>query len=228
MIAILLAAAVASTTGYTEVQRLDLTRDLHTKTPWFMSVVQPSGDGAETGGRAARICLTGGKAQTAQCEDIVANGYAFQTVDGAAIQPLSAKINVTAVIVHARFSGDSHWLRRTMIFIYNGTGLADGVSQTAAFERGELGEERLFNRGPLDRLYVVADARIEGEETRWSDHRYTISAYRLNAYGGYDQILQYVTARPYPSERRDPGFVVDHELPGLKRLLASTYPKGLP
>jgi hypothetical protein len=229
VIAVLLAAATAAVpTDYKEVQQLDLGAALHTKTMWSMQVLQPLGDDAEIGHRPARICLTGGKAQVTRCQDIVADGYVFQTIDGAAIEPLSAKAGVKAVIVHAHFSGGAHALKRTLVFAYNGAGLADDVSQTAAFEHGDLGEERPLNTGPLDGLYVVANARIRGQETYWDDHRYSITAYRLTPYGGYDQVLQYVTAHPYPSEREAPGFVVDHELPRLKRLLASTYPKGLP
>ncbi len=229
MITLLLAAAAAAApAGYNEVQPLDLTQALHTKTPWSASLLQPADDPDGTGQRAARVCLTGGRDQKTACTDLMANAYVLQTIDDAEVETLSARTGRSALVVRAHFSGGSHELRQTMAFTYNGAGLADDVSQTAAFDRGDLGEERLFAQGPLDGLYVVADARIRGQETRWDDHRYSISVYRLTPYGGYDQVLQYVTAPSYPSEREDPRFVIDHELPRLKGLLAATYPKGLP
>jgi hypothetical protein len=219
----------ASPAGYQEVQRLDLTVPFHTKTPWFVQLMQPIGRDAETGDRPARICFTGGKDAATHCEDIKAEGYGFQTVKSAAVTPLSAKARLSGLEVKAEFSGGSHILSRTDVWTYNGAGLADDFEPTSGFSRSDLGEEERFASGPMDGYYIVADFLSGAGETRWSDHRYSLEVYRLRPdYGGYNQVLQYLSPGTYRSERDRPHEVIDQELPRVRKLLETVYPKGVP
>ena len=236
MIPVMIAAAALATAtpphGYTEVKRLDLSRAFHTKTSWTMKVYQPTDPDAETGDKPVQVCLTGGRDGRTNCEKIEARGYVFQTLVSAAVEPLSASAGVDGVVVRAAFSGGAHTLTRTAIWTYNGSGLADGFLQTSAFDLSDLGEEQRFASGPLDGFYMRADSvDTYAGETYWSDHRFSISVYRLDpSYGGsgYLQVLQYVSASRYPAERDDAHYVVERELPRVRALLHTIYPDGPP
>ena len=76
MIPVMIAAAALETATpahcYTEVNRLDLSRAFHTKTPWPMKVYQPTGPDADIGDKPVQVCLTGGRDGRTNCEKIEA------------------------------------------------------------------------------------------------------------------------------------------------------------
>jgi hypothetical protein len=226
MIAMLAAAAVfAAPAGFEAVQQLDLTAAFRTRTPWTMTLLQPTGANAEIG-KAAKVCLTGGPETATRCEDLVADGYAFQTIRGAAVEPLSAKAALKGVSVKAEFSGGGRVLRRTDVWTYRAA--SDDFERTSGFSRSGLGDEERFASGALDGLYIVADVLMGAGETRWSGHRYSVEIYKLDPrFGGYVQVFQYLSPSAYPSERRGPHEVIDGELPRARKLLAAAYPNGL-
>jgi hypothetical protein len=225
MLAILAAAAFAAPPGYEAVRQLDLSAPFQTRTPWTMRLLQPLGADAEIGPKPAKVCLTGGVDGATHCEDIVAEGYSFQSIKGAAVEPLSAKAHLLGVAVKAEFSGGAHVLRRTDVWTYNAG--ADSFLRTSGFSRSDLGDEERFASGPMDGFYVVADFLLSGDETRWSDHRYSVEIYKLDPrFGGYIQVLQYLSPGRYRSERDAPHEVIDGELSRARRMLAAVYPKG--
>ena len=227
MIAIPAATAFAPPPGYGEVRQLDLTAPFHTRTPWTMRLLQPIGADAETGPKPAKVCLTGGVDAATHCEDIVADGYNFQSIKGAAVEPMSAKAHILGVAVKAEFGGVAHVLRRTEVWTYNA--VTDDFERTSGFSRSDLGDEERFASGPMDGFYMVADFLLSGDETRWSDHRYSVEIYRLDPrFGGYIQVLQYLSPGTYRSERGGPHEVIDGELARARKMLAAVYPKGLP
>ena len=219
-------ALAAPPIGYQEVQTLDLTDAFRTKTPWAMHLLQPTGHDAEIGDRPAKVCLSGGKDGATHCEDMVGDGYGFQTVKGAAVESLSGKARLKGVTVKAEFGGVSHTLRRTDVWTYQPA--ADAFERTAGFSRSDLGDEERFASGAMDGFYIVADFLLSGDETRWSDHRYSIEVYQLDPrFAGYVQVLQYLSPTAYPSERDGPHQVIDRELPRTRNMLAAVYPHGI-
>jgi hypothetical protein len=226
MIAMLAAAAFAAPAGFEAVQRLDLTDAFRTRTPWAMTLLQPIGANAEIGGKAAQVCLTGGREAATRCEDLAADGYVFQTIRGAAMEPLSAKAALKGVSVKAESSGGARVLRRTDVWTYRAA--SDDFERTSGFSRSDLGEEERFAAGALDGLYIVADFLMGADETRRSDHRYSIEIYTLAPrFGGYVQAFQYLSPSAYPSKRRGPHEVIDRELTRARKLLSAAYPNGL-
>jgi hypothetical protein len=225
MIAIPAAAAPGALPGYAEVRSLDLTAAFHTRTPWVMRLMQPLGRDAEIGDRPAKVCLTGGRDGATRCEDVAADGYAFQSIKGAAVEPLSAKAHLLGVAVKAEFSRGAHVLRRTDVWTYSAA--TDDFERTSGFSRSDLGDEERFASGPMDGFYIVADFLLSGDETRWSDHRYSVEIYKLDpSFAGYVQVLQYLSPGTYRSERNGPHEVIDGELARARRMLAAVYPRG--
>jgi hypothetical protein len=211
--------------GYEEIQRLNLTAAFHTRTPWTMRVLQPLGADEEMGDKPAKICLQGGKDGAVHCEDVVGEDRSFQTIKEVAIEPLSTKARLFGVEVKARHTGVSWAALRTDLWTYQAQ--ADEFEHTSGFSRSELGDEERFASGPMDGFYVVADYLMSAGATRWSDHRYSVELYRLDPrFGGYIQVLQYLSPGTYRSERRGPHEVIDGELARARRMLAAVYPKG--
>jgi hypothetical protein len=226
MIAIL-APAFTVPPGYAEVQRLDLAAAFHTRTPWTMRLLQPLGADAEMGDKPAKVCLQGGKDGAARCQDIVGEDRPFQTIKGAAIEPLSAKAQMSGVTVKALHTGVSWASLRTDLWTYRAE--TDEFELTSGFSRSELGDEERFASGPMDGFYIVADYLMSAGETRWSTHRYSVEIYKLDPrFGGYIQVLQYLSPGTYRSERGGPHEVIDGELARARRMLAAVYPKRPP
>jgi hypothetical protein len=231
MLAMILAAAAAAIPpGYVEAKRLDLTAAFHTKTAWTMSILKPTGAEAETGDRPIEVCLTGGRDGRTHCTKVAANGYPFQGLESATIEPLSNRSRVEGVVVKATFAGVSRTLTRIATWTYDGQGLADDFLETAHFELSDQGEAEPFASGAMDGYFVKADfVDTYPGETRWSDHRFAISVYRLDPrVGAYLEVLQYVTARRYQAEREVPLYVIPRELPRVRQLLHTVYPAGPP
>jgi hypothetical protein len=226
MIAILAAAAPGALPGYEEVQSLDLTTPFHTRAAWTMRLMQPVGRDADIGDRPAKVCLTGGRDGATHCQDVAAEGYGFQRIQSAAVEPLSAKAHLLGVAVKAEYSGGAHTLRRTDMWTYNAA--ADNFERTSGFSRSDLGDEERFASGPMDGFYMLADFLLSGDETRWSEHRYSVEIYKLDPrFAGYIQVLQYLSPGTYRAERNGPHEVIDGELARARRMLAAVYPKGL-
>jgi hypothetical protein len=206
LVPILADAPFTAPPGYEEVRRLD-----H----------------AATGDKPAQACFTGGKTNATHCENLVADGYILQTVESTSVQGLSARNGLRGVEVKAQFSGGAHTLRHTMVWTYQPE--TDSFLRTSGFSRSDLGDEERFASGPLDGFYIVADFLMGAGETRWSDHRYSIEVYKLDpSYGGYVQVLQYLSPTAYPSEREGPHEVIDRELPRTVKMLSAVYPGKTP
>ena len=224
MIAIL-TADVAVPPGYEEVQRLDLTAAFHTRTPWTMRLLQPLGADARMGDKPAKVCLQGGTDGAVHCEDIVGEDRPFQTIKSAVIEPLSAKARLSGVVVKAQHTGVSWAALRTDLWTYQAQ--ADAFEHTSGFSRSELGDEERFASGPMDGFYLLADYLASSGETRWSAHRYSVEIYKLDPrFGGYIQVLEYLSPGTYRSERGGPHEVIDGELARARRMLTAVYPKG--
>jgi hypothetical protein len=203
-----------------------LTAAFHTKTPWSLRLLNPTGHDAEIGDRPAKVCLTGGADGATHCEEIRGDGYGFQTIKGAAVEPLSAKARLSGVVVRSEYSGGSVPAERTDIWTYQAA--SDSFERISGFTRSHLGEEERFASGPLDGFYILADFLLGADENRWSDHRYSIEVYQLDPRAiGYIQVLQYLSPSAYPSERNGPHQVIDGELARTRHLLKAVYPNGI-
>ena len=224
MIALLAAAVLAVPNGYEVVRQLDLT-GFHTRTPWSMTVLQPVGANAELGDHAARVCFSGGADGSVRCEDIVADGYVFQTVTGAAVERLSLRAGVQGVTISSQATTGPRALSRTDVWTYDAQ--ADAFTRTSGFSHSDLGEEERFAGGDLDGLCIVADYLLGEGERRGSDHRFAMEIYLLDPkFGGYVQIFQYLSPTAYPARRAGPHAVIEAELARVRRLLAAAYPQG--
>jgi hypothetical protein len=227
MIAMLADSPFALPPGYVEVQSVDLTDALHTKTPWTLRLLQSRLPDADVGDKPAKACFVGGKDRATHCEDLKADGYILQTVKSAAVRPLSARANLQGVEVKSEFSGGAHTLQRTDVWTYQPE--TDSFLRTSGVSRSDLGDEERIASGPLDGFYIVADFLLGPGETRWSDHRYSMEVYKLDPrWGGYVQVLQYLSPTAYPSERDGPHKVIDKELPRTVKMLAAVYPGKTP
>ncbi len=228
--------------GYAEVRRLDLKGPFHTKAPWSVYALAPTGPDAEIGDKPVKICFQERPTAKPDCTAITSGldndtvVYRYQTLGGVGAiggppAPGGLKIEdlapgIKGVVAKATFSGGgSGTLTQTVIWTYSG-GKFEGFFPTSATKIDNLGEDRRFASGPLAGYYVTADFIWGDKETHWSLHRFTIDAYKLAPGGGYLRVLSYVTTRKYPAERQTEGDVIDHELSHLKRLLTAAYPTG--
>jgi hypothetical protein len=208
------------------VERLELSGPLGLKESWVATIQAPVGPDAYMGDKPVRVCFTRGRDGRTDCEPVVHDGYGFQTFLNAKVEILSQAKAARALVVKTSFSGGAHALTRVSVWSYTGAGFLDAFDT----DIDDLGDEKRFISGPLDGDYVTANHLLtRSDETYWDAHRYSIQVYRLDpAYDGYLQVLQYVTARAYPSERNKANEVVDGEQATIRRLLGVVYPDGAP
>jgi hypothetical protein len=216
--------------GFAEVRRLDLQAAFHTKAPWSVYALAPTGSDADTGDKPVKICFQQSPAAKPDCTSLTSGLdndtmiYPYQTFGSLRIEPLSPARK--GVVATASFSGGgSGSLSQTAVWTPIG-GKSDGFILSSTIKVDNLGEDRRFASGPLAGYYVVADFLWGEHETHWDPHRFAIEAYKLAPSGAYVEVLRYVTTRKYPAERQTEDYVIDHELPRLKRRLHTVYPKG--
>jgi hypothetical protein len=219
--------------GYAEVRRLDLQGPFHTKAPWVVYALAPTGPDAATGGKPVKVCFQQTPAAKPDCTAFTSTGDnsrarwndSAPAADGLKIEDLAP--GVKGVVAKATFSGGgSGTLTQTVVWTFSG-GVFEGFYPTSTDKITNLAETRRIASGPMAGYYLTADFVWGEHETHWDPHRFTIDAYKLDRGGGYLKVLSYVTTAKYPAERQSEDYVIDRELPRLKRFLTVLYPKGL-
>jgi hypothetical protein len=228
--------------GYAQVRRLDLQRPFHSKAPWSVYVLTPTGEDAETGDKPVKVCFQQSPAAEPACTAFTSEGddsdlrLAYQALGGWNDRAPSANglriedfaAGVKGVVGEATYSGGgSGTLTQTVVWTFSG-GRIEGFYPTYTAKISNLAEARRFASGPMAGYYITADFIWGDHETHWDPHRFTLDAYKLDNGRTYLRVLSYVTTNKYPAERQTQDYVIDHEMPHLQQLLADAYRKGPP
>jgi hypothetical protein len=228
--------------GYEEVRRLGLQAVFHTKAPWSAYVLAPTGKDADTGDKPVKVCFQQSQGAAPACTAFTSEDddsdvrLAYQALggwnergpssNGLRIEDLAP--GVKGVVGEATYSGGgSGTLTQTVVWTFSG-GRVEGFYPTYTAKISNLAEARRFASGPMAGYYITADFIWGDQETHWDPHRFTLNAYKLDNGRTYLRVLSYVTTNKYPAERQTPDYVIDHEMPRLKALLADAYHKGAP